>query len=150
MVGLQRARREAGQAGAPPPILLASEGRPFGDAVLRRAAALAAAAGTEVRVLSVARIWGSSFGFPNPWLMPSKREWEQQRDSVAAAVAALAAAGVAARGEVAATRDAARRITRAARDLGCTAIVMAAEPRRAFPLGNLLWSQEPHRVARRA
>ena len=132
------------------PVLLASEGRPFGQDVLRRAAELAIAEGAEVRVLATARIWGTSLGFPNPWLMPSKREWQQQRDHVAAAIAALSSRGVTARGEVVATRDAARRIVRTAGQLGCSAVVMGAEPRQAFLIGNLLWSQEPHRVRRHA
>jgi nucleotide-binding universal stress UspA family protein len=133
-----------------PCVLLASEGRPFGPATLRRAAELARMERADIRILTVARIWGTSLGFPNPWLMPSKHEWQQQRDTVAAAIGALSSRGVVASGEVVGTRNAARQIVRKAERLGCSSIVMGAEPPRSFLMGNLLWSQEPHRVKRRA
>ena len=136
--------------GSRPRVLLASEGRPFGPATLKRAAELALAGRAELRILTVARIWGTSLGFPNPWLMPSKHEWQQQRDSVEAAIGALSSRGLAASGEVVGTRNAARRIVRTAERLGCSAIVMGAEPPRSALIGNLLWSQEPNRVKRRA
>jgi len=113
-------------------------------------ARLALADGAEVRILSVARIWGTSLGFPNPWLMPSRQEWQQQRDQVEAAAHQLSSRGLKASGEVVGTRDAARRIAQTAERLGCSAIVMGAEPPNSFLIGNLLWSQEPHRVKRRA
>ena len=150
LLGLRSGQPPALATGSRPRVLLASEGRPFGPATLRRAAELAIAEGTEVRILTVARIWGTSLGFPNPWLMPSKHEWQQQRDNVGAAIGALSSRGVAASGEVVGTRNAARRIVRTAERLGCSAIVMGAEPPRSFLIGNLLWSQEPHRVKRRA
>ncbi len=150
LLGTRPERSPAVETGARRCVLLASEGRPLGPATLRRAAELAVAEAAEVRVLTVARIWGTSLGFPNPWLMPSKHEWQQQRDSVESAIGVLSARGVTARGEVVGTRNAARRIVRTAERLGCLAIVMGAEPPRSALIGNLLWSQEPHRVRRRA
>lgn len=144
-----RGRLPARGVGSCPIVLLASEGRRFGPSALECAAGLALADGAEVRILSVARIWGTSLGFPNPWLMPSRHEWQQQRDQVAAAVHELSTRGLKASGEVVGTRNAARRIAQTAERLGCSAIIMGAEPPRAFLIGNLLWSQEPQRVKRR-
>lgn len=148
--GIEAGQPPALAQDARPCVLLASEGRPFGPATLKRAAELARMEGAHVRILAVARIWGTSLGFPNPWLMPSKHEWQQQRESVEAAIGALSSRGLAASGEVVGTRNAARRIAQTAVRLGCSSIVMGAEPPRSFLMGNLLWSQEPHRVRRRA
>ena len=150
LLGLRPGRPAALGQGSRPRVLLASEGRPFGHATLKRAAELARADHAEICILTVARIWGTSLGFPNPWLMPSKHEWQQQRDNVAAAIGALSSRGFAASGEVVGTRNAARRIAQAAERLGCSSIVMGAEPPRSLLMGNLLWSQEPYRVRRRA
>ncbi|MBV9748099.1 MAG: universal stress protein [Acetobacteraceae bacterium] len=150
LFGLEPGRPLPFEAGSRPRVLLASEGRPFGPATLRRVAELARVEGAEVRVLTVARIWGTSLGFPNPWLLPSKHEWQQQRDHVETAIRALSSRGVVASGEVVGTRNAARRIARTAERLGCAAIVMGADPPRSLLIGNLLWAQEPQRVQRRA
>ena len=101
-------------------------------------------------MFSVARVWGTSLGLPNPGLMPSKREWDAQRAVVASAVNALKRKGVSADGHVLATRKATKRIVGEARRLGCDAIVMSADPPRGKLLGDLMWSQEPYRVRRRA
>ena len=130
-------------------ILLASEGRRYGRAVLDRVVALAEPEHADVSVLSIARVWGSGFGFPNPWLMPSRRELDEQRGHVGAAVEALQARGWAASGRVVGTRNAAARIAREARDAGCDAVVMAADPSRGWLLGELSWAHEPYRVRRR-
>ncbi len=118
--------------------------------MIERAAELARALDTAVSALAIARIWGSGFGFPNPWLMPSRRELDQQRAHVAAAIAALQARGVAATGRVIGTRDAAGRILAEARAIGSAAIVMGADaPPRYRLLADLWWSNEPYRVQRR-
>src|SRR6266571_3661629 len=141
---------------APPPqrILLASEGRAIPASAVARAAALAkpanASAKAPVHVFSVARVWGTSLGFPNPGLLPTKREWDEQRKLVAAAVKALKRRGVTADGRVLGTRKATKRIVGEAERLGCDAIVMAADPPRHRLVADLLWSQEPYRVRRRA
>ena len=43
----------------------------------------------RVRVVSIARVHGTSLGFPNPGLLPSKREWDEQRLIVRQTVLAL-------------------------------------------------------------
>ena len=130
-------------------LLLASEGRPFSTAAIKRAAALAAP-GATVEVLSIARIWGSSFGFPNPWLLPSQREWEAQRVEVDRAIAALARRGVSATGRVVGSRNAAGRVAKEAKRLSAKAIVMGADPGPPGLFASLLWSAEPYRVCTQA
>ena len=119
--------------------------------MLDRAASLARPLAAPVGVVAIARIWGSAFGFPNPWLMPSRREMDEQRAHVADAIAGLARRGVAATGRVIGTRHAARRIAAEARLGSYDAIVMGADaPPRHRLLADLWWSNEPYAVRRRA
>jgi nucleotide-binding universal stress UspA family protein len=131
-------------------LLLASEGRTITPAAIRMAATIARKSGAEVRVLSVARVWGAAFGLPNPGLLPNKREWAEQQNLVAAAVKALQRDGLKAAGAVVGTRNAAKRIVAEAKARGCGAIVMAADAPRHWLVSNLLWSHEPYRVRRLA
>jgi nucleotide-binding universal stress UspA family protein len=140
-------------AEAPPKVravLLASEEREFSKEAIDLAARIARESGAGVHVLSIARVWGTSFGFPNPGLMPTKREWEQQRENVDKAIARLMRKKVKAAGRVVGTRAGAKVICKEASRLECDAIVMGADPPRAAAMGNFMWSQEPQRVARRA
>src|SRR4026209_441618 len=68
-------------------IILASEGRPIPQAATKFAGRMAEKAGAEVHVLSIARIWGTSFCLPNPGLLPNKREMRERHESVAGAIA---------------------------------------------------------------
>jgi nucleotide-binding universal stress UspA family protein len=131
-------------------VLLASEGRPFTPDAVEFAAALAEPRGSPVHVLSIARVWGTALGFPNPNLYPSRQEWDQQRALVADAVGALERRGLQATGQVVGTRNATRRIVDVARRSGCDAIVMGADPPRHWFVADFVWSQEPYRVRRRA
>ena len=131
-------------------VLLASEGRPISAPAVELAARLAAPGGGRVHVFSVARVWGSGFGLPNPGLLPNKREWDVQREIVGTAVEALQRRGVEATGHVLATRKATKRIIGEAKRLECGAIVMSADPPRNRLVADLMWSQEPYRVRRRA
>ncbi len=135
---------------APRRVLLASEGREISDDAVAFAARLARQGGGEVHVFSVARVWGTSLGLPNPGLLPSKREWDEQRALVEQAVKGLKRHGVKADGHVLATRKATKRIAGEADRLGCDAIVMTADPPRNRFVADLMWSQEPYRVQRRA
>jgi nucleotide-binding universal stress UspA family protein len=127
-------------------VLLASEGR----AIPKRAVDYAARFGAPVHVFSIARVWGTSLGLPNPGLLPTRKEWDEQRRLVTTAVKALRKRGVEADGHVLGTRKATRRIVGEAERLGCDAIVMAADPPRGRLVADLMWSQEPYRVRRRA
>jgi len=131
-------------------ILLASEGRPISAAAATFAARLAQNAGGGIHVLTIARIWGSSFGLPHPGLMPTRREWQGQHDLVAEVLRRLEGLGIEASGQVLSGRNAAKRILAEARKRRVDAIVMAADGPRHWLINDLLWSQEPYRVRRLA
>jgi nucleotide-binding universal stress UspA family protein len=117
---------------------------------IEAAADLARELNAQVRVFSIARIWGTSLGLPMPGLLPSKQEWDEQREQVTRAVEALRRQGIDAEGQVIAARKAGKRIVREAESRGCDAIVMSADRSRNWFLGDFMWSQEPQRVRRRA
>jgi nucleotide-binding universal stress UspA family protein len=131
-------------------ILLASEGRPIPQAAIDRVVELADPDGANVHVFSIARVHGTAFGMPTPGLLPTKREWAEQRELVDAAIKRLKRKGIKAGGHVLGTRNATKKILAEAAKEGCEAIVMAADPDRNRVTGNLMWSQEPQRVRRRA
>jgi nucleotide-binding universal stress UspA family protein len=131
-------------------ILLASEGRPTPTAAVDRAIELARPSGASVHVFSIARVHGVSFALPNPGLLPTKREWAEQREIVSKAVARCKRKGIEATGHVLGTRKSTKSILGEARKRGCDAIVMAADPDKNRFSGDFLWSQEPQRVRRRA
>jgi nucleotide-binding universal stress UspA family protein len=128
-------------------IMLATEGREISPRAVDIAANMATSA---VSVISIARVHGVAFGLQTPGLLPTRAEWQEQRDLVAKAVKALRKRGLDARGHVVGTRKATKAILAEASQRGCEAIVMAADqPRNRF-LADFMWSQEPHRVGRRA
>jgi len=131
-------------------LLLASEGRPISSAAVDLAATIALRSNAPVHVFSIARIWGTSFGFPNPGLMPNQHEWREQREIINAAMKALQKRGVAASAGVVGTRQGAKRIVAEATRLGCDMIVMGADPKKGLFVRDMMWSQEPYRVERRA
>lgn len=131
-------------------VLLASEGRPFDEEAVRLAARLARGRCGHVRVLSIARMWGTSFGLPHPGLLPNKREMAEYESNVAKAVRALKRAGVSADGHIISTRKPTKSILGEAERQECEAIVMGADARRTWLVGDFMWSQEPYRVRRRA
>jgi nucleotide-binding universal stress UspA family protein len=131
-------------------ILLASEGRPFSDAAIARVVELARPAGASVRVFSIARVHGVAFGMQSPGLLPTKREWAEQRGIVERAVKRLERKGIDADGHVVGTRKSTKRILQEAELAGCDAIVMTADPDRNRLTGDFVWSQEPQRVRRKA
>jgi nucleotide-binding universal stress UspA family protein len=131
-------------------VVLASEGRKFTPEAIDLAERLAKTAGSDVHVLSIARIWGSALGLPHPGLKPTKRELEDQHALVADAVMQLKRRGIAADGQIIGTRAAARRIVGAAMRRGAGVIVMGADPPKHWLVADLLWSQEPYRVRRLA
>jgi nucleotide-binding universal stress UspA family protein len=131
-------------------VLLASEGRPISPQALGFTLELARSRRASVHVFSIARVWGTSLGFPSPGLLPTRKEWEEQRTMVGSAVKELKRAGIEAGGRVLGTRRAAKRIVAEASRLECDLIVMSADPPRNRLLGDMMWSQEPYRVRRRA
>jgi nucleotide-binding universal stress UspA family protein len=131
-------------------VLLASEGRAFTPASIALAADLARAADGTVHVLSIARVHGVAFGLQAPGLIPTKAEWDEQREIVHRAVARLRRRGLRAEGQVLGTRKPAQRICALAGELGSGAIVMGADPPRGRLIRGMLWSQEPQGVERRS
>lgn len=131
-------------------VLLASEEREIPRAAVDLAARIAERSNAPVHVFSIARVWGTSFGFPNPGLLPSKKEWDKQHEVVRKAVARLRRKGIEADARVIGTRAAAKRIVQEAKRRDCDAIVMGADPPRSRFVGDFMWSQEPYRVRRRA
>jgi nucleotide-binding universal stress UspA family protein len=134
-------------------ILLAGEGRAIPDAAIARVAELVDRGGEEepsVRVLSIARVHGVAFGLPNPGLLPTRHELDEHRKIVASAVKRLRKLGLPASGRVLGTRKATARICEEALKTECQAIVMAADPDRNRIVADMLWTQEPQRVRRRA
>ena len=138
---------------APPQVnrvMVASEGRPISYEVMQKAMELARPLTAPIFVVSIARVWGSGLGFPNPWLQPSRREWAEQKEIVQTAVSAFEKAGFESAGVVLATRKAGKRIRKEAELRKMDAIVMGCDAPRRYLVADFLWSQEPHRIARRS
>jgi hypothetical protein len=114
------------QPTAPAAVLLASSGAPFSRAAVRRAYELAG--GQPVAVLSILKVYGSTFGLPNPGLMPTRREREEQLKIVGKAIADLERRGCTADGQIAATRSAGRTIAKVARTRQVRYVVMDSGP----------------------
>jgi len=138
------------QTAAPKSIMLASEGKAISTEAIEFAARLSRNAKAPVQVFMIARIWGSSFGLPHPGLMPTKREWQAQHDSVAETVRQLKRRGVEATATVVSTRNASGRILAEIKRRAPDAVVMAAPPPRHWFAAGLFWDQEPYRVRRLA
>jgi hypothetical protein len=119
-------RRWDPQPQTPAAVLLASSGAPFSRAAARRARELAA--GGPVAVISILKIYGSSFGLPNPGLLPSRREREEQLSIVDRVIRELERQGCTADGQVTATRSAGRAIAKAARARQVRYVVMDSRP----------------------
>jgi hypothetical protein len=107
-------------------VLLASSGSPFSRAAIRRARELAE--GEAVAVLSILKVYGSTFGLPNPGLMPTRRERDEQLKIVRRAIDELERCGCKVDGQIAATRSAGRTIARVARTRQVRYIVMDVSP----------------------
>ena len=104
-------------------MLLASDGRKrFSKRAIARAAALAGS--RRVAVLTIAKIYGTAFGLPNPGLLPTKAEMQERIGWVDDAIRELKSRGVEADGQVASTRRAVRTISRIARTRRVGAVVM--------------------------
>ncbi len=115
-------RRFDQQPTAPAAVLLASSGAPFSKAAVRRARELAA--GEPVAVLSILKVYGSTFGLPNPGLLPTRRERDEQFANVRKAITQLERSGCTADGQIAATRSVGRTIAKVARVRQVRVVVM--------------------------
>ncbi len=121
-------RKPSARAALPPAtVLLASTGKPFSDEAIAEAARLAN--GSRIRVITVAKLHGSSFGLQHPGLMPNKKERDQAQSIVTTAIRVLHEAGAKADGEVVITRSPGRSFARAARAAGDVRHVIIDDPR---------------------
>jgi hypothetical protein len=107
-------------------VLLASYGAPFDRASIAEAIRLSA--GGPVAVVTIARVYGSAYGLPNPGLLPTKKELEVQNQQVGKAVASLERAGLDALAQVAVSRKPAKSIAAAARARGVHLVVLCVPP----------------------
>jgi hypothetical protein len=97
-------------------VLIATVGVPIPPALIRQAVQLSE--GRPIAVVTIARIYGSSFGLPSPGLMPTRKEMDVQLAIVAKAIDRLERAGVEAWGQVASTRRYAKTIAQVAKARG--------------------------------
>ena len=108
--------------------MLASDGRQdFSRRAVARATALSTS-GRPVAVVTIAKIYGSSFGMPHPGLLPTKVELAERQGWVVAAIRQLKAAGASADGQVAATRRTAKKLAAVARARGASVVVIDETP----------------------
>ncbi len=104
-------------------VMLASDGRQdYSERAVARAAALSESG--PVAVVTIAKIYGSSFGIPHPGLLPTKAELAERQRWVAGAVRTLHEGGATADGQVAATRRTAKKLAAVARARGARVIVI--------------------------
>jgi nucleotide-binding universal stress UspA family protein len=110
-------------------VLIASTGKPFTEAAIAEAVRLAGGpARGRVRVITIARIHGTSFGLQHPGLMPSRKEKDAAQAVVTEAITSLQRAGLKADGEVVITRAPARSFARAAQASGASHVVLDNPP----------------------
>ncbi|HEX3795922.1 MAG TPA: hypothetical protein VHV57_15620 [Acidimicrobiales bacterium] len=120
-------------------VLIASTGEAIPRSVIRDA--VRTSEGGAVAVVTIARIYGSALGLPNPGLMPTRKEMNEQRAHVEEAIRLIEKAGAEAWGQVAATRKSAKTIAEAAvaRGVAHVIVVRPEQPRwREVVEGNLV------------
>jgi hypothetical protein len=93
-------------------VLIASNGEKIPRAAIRQA--LRISTGGPVAVVTIARIYGSSLGLPNPGLMPTRKEMNEQKEIVQEALSAIEKGGSEALGQIAASRRPSKTIAQAA------------------------------------
>ena len=105
-------------------VLLASTGGEFRPESIALSASIANRG--LVGVLIIARIYGSSFGLPNPGLLPTKKERETAQDRVDSAIDQLLRLGIRADGQIMMTRNIASSISRVARARTADRVIVEA------------------------
>jgi hypothetical protein len=104
-------------------VLLASDGRrDFSQRAVAQAAALAGSG--PVAVVTIAKIYGTQFGMPHPGLLPNKQELAERHGWVEGAIRQLKKSGIAADGQVAATRRPTKKLAAVAQVRGVTVVVI--------------------------
>jgi hypothetical protein len=126
-------------------VLVATNGLPVPASALARARALSD--GAPVAVVTIARIYGSSLGLPNPGLMPTKKEMAEQRTIVERAIGALERKGVESWGQIAASRRPAKTIAEAATARGVKHVLVIRPEQR--PVRRMVEGDLASEVARK-
>jgi hypothetical protein len=122
-------------------VLLAA---PFGDPIPPSAvrAAVKLSAGAPVAVVTIARIYGSSLGLPNPGLMPTRKEMDAQKTQIEKTVRQIEKLGVEAWGQIAASRKPIKTIVEAAEARGVRHVMVIRKEQevkwRAVVEGNIV------------
>lgn len=108
------AARAAPRALPDPPrrVLLATAAVPFSGEVIARAIDLATPERAKITVVSVARVYGTSLGFPNPGLQPNRRELDENHKIVNDAAKILRRKGFDVRVAISKSRNAPKMIAR--------------------------------------
>jgi hypothetical protein len=110
------------QPSQPAAVLIAA---PMGDPIPPSAVRAALArGGGAVAVVTIARIYGSSMGLPNPGLMPTRKEMEAQKSQVEKALRLIEKGGSQAWGQVAASRKPAKTVAQAAKARGARHVIV--------------------------
>jgi K+-sensing histidine kinase KdpD len=113
-------------------LLLASAGEPFSRDVIARAIELAAPEHAKITVLAIARVFGTSLGFPNPGLQPNRIEIEERKKIAEDAAKILRAEGFEVRVAMSKARNMPKMIARWANAKNFQAIVVADPERPAW------------------
>ena len=104
-------------------VLLASDGRKaFSQRAVAQAAALSHSA--PAAVVTIAKIYGTQYGFPHPGLLPTKQEMAERSGWVEDAIHELRRRGIEADGQIAATRKGRKKIAAIARLRGVHVVVI--------------------------
>jgi hypothetical protein len=103
-------------------LIAAPMGDPIPPSVVR--AALKRSGGGAVAVVTIARIYGSAMGLPNPGLMPSRKEMEAQKSQVEKALRLIEKGGGEAWGQVAASRKPVKSVVQAAKARGVRDVIV--------------------------
>jgi hypothetical protein len=107
-------------------LIAAPYGDPIPASAVKRAVCLSD--GGPVAVITIARIYGSSMGLPNPGLMPTRKEMAAQKDQVEKAIRMIERSGIRAWGQLAASRKPVKTIAEAARARGAEHVVLVRIP----------------------
>jgi len=103
-------------------LIAAPMGDPIPPSAVR--AALQRSGGEPVAVVTIARIYGSSMGLPNPGLMPTRKEMEAQKSQVEKALRLIEKGGGQAWGQVAASRKPVKTVAQAAKARGVHHVIV--------------------------
>jgi hypothetical protein len=114
----------------PAGVLIAA---PFGNPIPRSAVKLAVqlSGGDPIAVVTIARIYGSAMGLPNPGLMPTRREMAEQKSQVELTIRQIEKSGAEAWGQVAASRKPIKTVAEAARARGVRHVLVVRKPQAA-------------------